>query len=83
MSKYDFPSIWTVWVLREKPCFIGARDSEEAAIDFGNRTVSTKDFVVKQYSVVDLDAKPKLKPLPKAEESQIEFENLPAPDLSY
>lgn len=45
-----FSDIFTVWVIRSnKPHLIGVANTKPEAVDLGNRTVSTKDFVIKVY----------------------------------
>jgi len=48
----NFHDLYTVWVVRnETPHILHTARSEKDAIDFGNRSVSDRNFVVKLYTL--------------------------------
>lgn len=82
-----FHDLYTVWVIRdEKPYFVGVAASQNEAVEFGNKTVSTRQFVIKQYSCseqelvqtqqVETSADPELALLSKLQEQEQNTLNL-------
>lgn len=82
----DYPEMWTVWVVREKPHLVGQAMSKKEAVDIGERTVSTKDYVVKKYVVSECNepAQPEIQSKPVLSvdnDTDIDFDSLPPPEL--
>lgn len=49
-----FPELFTVWVVRnDTPFFVGVAKSYKEAVEYGNKTISTKEFLIKQYNCSD------------------------------
>lgn len=70
----NFPELYTIWVIRNKtPFFVGVKNSMAEAIDFGNKTVSTKEFEIKVFVNKDNLTNPVV-PVVKAEPHRAELD---------